>query len=124
MIYTFHPAVEWLSQRRTLFCGVIVTLLLFSYGYDLLSALYPDVHVLSLSPQYRLWTWLLFYLTGQLFCDPQIAAWIGRKNVVRAAVIAIPFIYLFTWFYERHFFLRYLKRTETPLSSPDRKSTS
>lgn len=61
-------------------CGVIAALLLFSYGYDLLSALYPDAHVLSLSPQYRLWTWLLFYLTGQLFCDPQIAAWIGRKT--------------------------------------------
>ncbi len=25
--------------------------------------------------------------------------------MVRTAVIAIPFIYLFTWFYERHFFL-------------------
>lgn len=109
VIYTFHPVVEWLSQRRLLFCGVIATLLLFSYGYDLLSALYPDAHVLSLSPQYRLWTWLLFYLTGQLFCDPQIAAWIGRKNVVRAAVIAIPFIYLFTWFYERHFFFALFK---------------
>ena len=46
---------------------MIAALLLFSYGYDLLSALYPDAHVLSLSPQYRLWTWLLFYLTGQLF---------------------------------------------------------
>ncbi|MCU2362182.1 acyltransferase [Enterobacter hormaechei subsp. xiangfangensis] len=109
VIYTFHPVVERLSQRRMLFCGVIAALLLFSYGYDLLSALYPDAHVLSLSPQYRLWTWLLFYLTGQLFCDPQIAAWIGCKNVVGAAVIAIPFIYLFTWFYERHFFFALFK---------------
>ena len=109
VIYTFHPAVEWLSQRRRLFCGSIAALLLFSYGYDLLSALYPGTHVLSLSPQYRLWTWLLFYLTGQLFCDPKIAEWISRKNVVRAAVVAIPFIYLFTWFYERHFFFALFK---------------
>ncbi|CZZ15752.1 Uncharacterized protein conserved in bacteria [Enterobacter hormaechei] len=48
VIYTFHPVVERLSQRRMLFCGVITALLLFSYGYDLLSALYPDAHVLSL----------------------------------------------------------------------------
>lgn len=47
VIYTFHPVVEWLSQRRALFCGVITCLLLFSYGYDLLSALYPNVQVLS-----------------------------------------------------------------------------
>jgi hypothetical protein len=64
------PGGEWLSQRRTLFCGVIACLLLFSYGYDLLSALYPNVHVFFLSPQYRLWTWLLFYLTGQLSAIP------------------------------------------------------
>ena len=54
VIYTFHPAVEWLSQRRALLCGAIAALLLFSYGYDLLSALYPEAHALSLSPQYRL----------------------------------------------------------------------
>lgn len=42
VIYTFHPVVEWLSQRRRLFCGAIAALLLFSYGYDLLSALYLE----------------------------------------------------------------------------------
>jgi surface polysaccharide O-acyltransferase-like enzyme len=50
VIYTFHPLIEWLSQRRKLFFGVVFALLLLSYGYDLLSALYPDVHALSLAP--------------------------------------------------------------------------
>ena len=96
VIYTFHPLIEWLSQRRKLFFGVVFALLLLSYGYDLLSALYPDVHALSLAPQYRLWTWLLFYLTGQLFSDPLVASWLTRERVVKGAMIAIPFIYLFT----------------------------
>jgi hypothetical protein len=56
---------------------VIAALLLFSYGYDLLSALYPE-RTSFLSPQYRLWTWLLFYLTGQLSAT-RIAEWISRK---------------------------------------------
>jgi len=109
VIYTFHPLLEWLSQRRRLFMGVIAVLLLFSYGYDLLSALYPEAHLFSLPPQYRLWTWLLFYLTGQLFCDPSIAAWLNRKRVINTAMISIPFIYLFTWLYERHFFFALFK---------------
>jgi amino acid transporter len=29
--------------------------------------------------------------------------------VVKGAMIAIPFIYLFTWFYERHFFFALFK---------------
>jgi hypothetical protein len=29
--------------------------------------------------------------------------------VVKAAMFAIPFIYLFTWFYERHFFFALFK---------------
>ena len=67
VIYTFHPFIAWLSQRRGLFFTVVLTLLCCAYGYDLLSVLYPDKHLFSLPPQYRLWTWLLFYLTGQLF---------------------------------------------------------
>ncbi|HHK9764147.1 TPA: acyltransferase family protein, partial [Klebsiella quasipneumoniae subsp. similipneumoniae] len=70
VIYTFHPLIAWLSQRRGLFFTVVLTLLCCSYGYDLLSVLYPERHLFSLAPQYRLWTWLLFYLTGQLFNDP------------------------------------------------------
>ena len=109
VFYAFHPLIDWLSQRLTLFCAVVGTLLLCSYGYDLLSAIYPDIHALKLAPQYRLWTWLLFYLTGRLFCDPAIAGWLRRDAVVKAAMIAIPFIYLFTWFYERHFFFALFK---------------
>ena len=92
VIYTFHPLVEWLSLRRRIFFSAVFALLLFSYGYDLLAALYPDVHVLSLAPQYRLWTWLLFYLTGQLFNDPMVVRWLTRDKVVKAAMCAIPFI--------------------------------
>ena len=109
VIYTFHPIIEWLSQRRKMLIGVTCALLLFSYSYDLLSALYPDKHLLSLAPQYRLWTWLLFYLTGQIFFDPVISAWISKDKVVKIAVAAIPVIYLFTWFYERHFFFAVFK---------------
>lgn len=54
-------------------------------------------------------TWLLFYLTGQLFSDPLVVRWLNRDNVVKAAMFAIPFIYLFTWFYERHFFFALFK---------------
>ncbi|AGJ85348.1 membrane protein [Raoultella ornithinolytica] len=109
VIYTFHPLIEWLSQRRRIFFSVVFVLLLFSYGYDLLAALYPNVHALTLAPQYRLWTWLLFYLTGQLFSDPLVVRWLNRDKVVKAAMFAIPFIYLFTWFYERHFFFALFK---------------
>ena len=109
VIYTFHPVIEWLSQRRRLFCWVVFSLLLVAYGYDLLAALYPEKHLLSLAPQYRLWTWLLFYLTGQLFFDPLIAAWISKDRVVKIALGAIPLIYLFTWFYEQHFFFALFK---------------
>ncbi|VDZ89692.1 Uncharacterised protein [Lelliottia amnigena] len=56
-----------------------------------------------------MWTWLLFYLTGQLFFDPLIAAWISKDRVVKIALGAIPLIYLFTWFYEQHFFFALFK---------------
>ncbi|HCT7748168.1 acyltransferase, partial [Klebsiella pneumoniae] len=99
----------WLSQRRGLFFAVLLTLLCCSYGYDLLSVIYPDRHLFSLPPQYRLWTWLLFYLTGQLFNDPKVAEWIRNPQVIKGSIIALPFVYLFTWFYERHFFFALFK---------------
>ena len=109
VIYTFHPLIAWLSQRRGLFFAVLLTLLCCSYGYDLLSVIYPDRHLFSLPPQYRLWTWLLFYLTGQLFNDPKVAEWIRNPQVIKGSIIALPFVYLFTWFYERHFFFALFK---------------
>ncbi len=87
---------SWLSQRRGLFFAVLLTLLCCSYGYDLLSVIYPDRHLFSLPPQYRLWTWLLFYLTGQLFNDPKVAEWIRNPQVIKGSIIALPFVYLFT----------------------------
>lgn len=109
IIYSFHPLLVWLSQHRLAFCSLVIGLLLFSYGYDLLAVLHPDEPIFRLEPQYRLWTWLLFYLTGQLLCDPLVAAWLDRKKVARAATIALPFIYLFTWLYEQHFFFAFFK---------------
>lgn len=109
IIYAFHPVIAWLSCRRWWFCITMLLLLIVSYCYDLLSALYPHVHLLSLAPQYRLWTWLLFYLTGQIFFDPLIADWLGRDKVVKTVMVAIPFIYLLTWLYERYFFFSIFK---------------
>jgi len=109
LIYSLHPLFVRLTALRLLFCCLIVTLLLVSYGYDLLAVLYPQVPFFSLEPQYRIWTWLLFYLTGQLLGHPHIADWLSRKKVARAAAIALPFIYLFTWFYEQHFFFAVFK---------------
>jgi surface polysaccharide O-acyltransferase-like enzyme len=109
LIYSFHPVIAWLSSQRKAMCAMVLFLLLFAYGYDLLAAIYPDVRLFSLEPQYRLWTWLLFYLTGQLLNDPLLADWLKQKKVINGALIAIPFIYLFTWFYERHFFFALFK---------------
>ncbi len=97
-----QPAARALFRRA-------LTLLCCSYGYDLLSVIYPDRHLFSLPPQYRLWTWLLFYLTGQLFNDPKVAEWIRNPQVIKGSIIALPFVYLFTWFYERHFFFALFK---------------
>lgn len=109
VIYSFNPLLSWLSLHRLAFCALVGALLLFSYGYDLLSVLYPDVRVFSLAPQYRIWTWLLFYLTGQLLCEPVIADWLNRRKVALFATCALPFIYLFTWLYEQHFFFALFK---------------
>ncbi len=109
IIYSFHPLLNWLSQHRLIFLALVMALLLFSYGYDLTSVLTDNLRFFSLEPQYRLWTWLLFYLTGQLLCDPFIADWMDRKKVARGAAIALPFVYLFTWFYEQHFFFALFK---------------
>lgn len=109
LIYSFHPVIEWLSRQRKAMYAVVLILLLLAYGYDLLAAIYPDIRLFSLEPQYRLWTWLLFYLTGQLLNDPLLADWLKQKKVINGALIAIPFIYLFTWFYERHFFFALFK---------------
>ena len=75
----------------------------------LLASIYPDIRLFSLERQYRLWTWLLFYLPGKLLNVPLLADWLKKKKVINGALIAIPFIYLFTWFYERHFFFALFK---------------
>lgn len=109
VIYSLHPLILWLSAHRRLFCGLVFCLLLLSYGYDLLAVLRPHHPLFALEPQYRLWTWLLFYLTGQLLGDVRVSDWLERTNVSRGAIYALPFTYLFTWFYEKHFFFALFK---------------
>ena len=45
----------------------------------------------------------------QLFNDPRVTEWIRDPRVIKASIIALPFVYLFTWFYERHFFFALFK---------------
>ena len=56
------------------------------------------------APQYRLWTWLLFYLTGRLFMIRWSPVGSDPRKVVKGAMIAIPVYLSLHWFYERHFF--------------------
>lgn len=104
IIYTFHPVVEWLAKRRVILAALIAGLLIFSFAYDLLAIYYTEHKAFSTPAQFRIWTWVLYYLTGQLLYDPVVSALYGRPRVAKIAAIAIPFVYIFTWFYEKHFF--------------------
>ena len=104
IIYCFHPLIDWLIKRRVLCLSLLGLLLLVALGYDL-QAVSPSEHRwLSIPAEFRLWTWLLYYLTGQLLLVPAIAAFYTRPRVAKAALIAVPFVYVFTWLYEKHFF--------------------
>lgn len=104
IIYTFHSAVEWLAKRRVVLASLIFGLLIFSFAYDLMALYFTESKTFSTPAQLRIWTWVLYYLTGQLLYDPVVSALYGRPHVAKIAAIAIPFVYLFTWFYERQFF--------------------
>jgi len=104
IIYTFHTLVDWLAQRTRVLACVIAVLLIFSFAYDLLALYYPAHQALSVPAQFRIWTWILYYLTGQLLFDPAVSRLYGRPRVATFAAIAIPFVYIFTWLYEKHFF--------------------
>lgn len=108
VIYTFHPLIEWLSQRRKLFFGVVFALLLLSYGYDLLSALYPDVHALSW-PRSTV-CGLAAVLpdrpavqrsAGRQLADPRESG--ERRDDRHSVYLSLH------WFYERHFFFALFK---------------
>ncbi|KOC89567.1 acyltransferase family protein [Winslowiella iniecta] len=104
IIYCFHPLIDRLVRRRGLFLSLIGLLLLFALSYDLQAVYSPESRWLSVPAEFRLWTWVLYYLTGQLLYDPVIAAFYSRPKVAKAALIAVPFVYVFTWLYEKHFF--------------------
>lgn len=104
IIYTFHPLVEWLAKRRVILAALVTSLLIFSFAYDLLAIYFTEHKSFSTPAQFRIWTWVLYYLTGQLLYDPVVSALYGRPRVAKIAAIAIPFVYIFTWYYEKHFF--------------------
>ena len=109
VIYTFHPVVEWLAKRTCILACVTGALLIFSFAYDLLALYHPQNQVFSIPAQFRIWTWILYYLTGQLLFDHKISRLYGRPRLAVAAAIAIPFVYIFTWMYEKHFFFSLFK---------------
>ena len=103
VIYTFHPAVEWLSQRRALFCSAIAALLfLFLRIRSAIGAL-SWAHALS-SPQYRLWTWAAVLSDGQLFADRKSPSGLAAKMWSGRRLSPSRFIYLFHPVLRRHFF--------------------
>ncbi|MGA5654635.1 acyltransferase [Rahnella contaminans] len=104
IIYTFHPAVEWLAKRRVILASLVFALLIFSFAYDLLAIYFTESKSFSAPAQFRIWTWVLYYLTGQLLYDPVVSTLYSRPRIAKYAAIAIPFVYTFTWFYEKHFF--------------------
>ncbi|KAB8310716.1 acyltransferase [Erwinia endophytica] len=103
-IYSFHSLIDQLVQHRTLLVATIVVLLLLAFNYDLLAIHSTDNRWLSLPAEFRLWTWILYYLTGRLLFDPVVAAVYSRPFVAQAAMIMVPFVYIFTWLYEKYFF--------------------
>ncbi|AVF35770.1 acyltransferase family protein [Rahnella sikkimica] len=104
IIYTFHPVVEWLAKRRVILASLVVALLVFSFAYDLLAIYFTESKIFSAPAQFRIWTWVLYYLTGQLLYDPVVSSLYSRPRIAKYAAIAIPFVYTFTWFYEKRFF--------------------
>ena len=104
VIYCFHSLIDQLARRRRLLIATIAAVLLAAFGYDLLAIHIADHPWFILPAEFRLWTWVLYYLSGQLLFDPVVAAFYSRPAVARAALTAVPFVYVLTWLYEKHFF--------------------
>ncbi|MCW0939268.1 acyltransferase family protein [Pantoea agglomerans] len=105
VIYVSHPLIDRLIQRPGLMASGILLLLVLAFAYDLLASLYPDQRALSLLPQYRIWTWVLYYLTGRLMAAPRVMQLLTSPRVIKISLLLLPAVYLFTWLYERHYFL-------------------
>lgn len=105
VIYVSHPLIDRLIQRPGLMASGILLLLVLAFAYDLLASLYPGQRAFSLLPQYRIWTWVLYYLTGRLMAAPRVMQLLTSPRVIKISLLLLPAVYLFTWLYEHHYFL-------------------
>ncbi|WP_312830366.1 acyltransferase family protein [Pantoea anthophila] len=105
VIYVSHPLIDRLVRRPGVMASLIFLLLIFAFTYDLLASLSPERRFLSLPPQYRIWTWVLYYLSGQLMAAPAVMPFFTSPRVIKTSLLLLPAVYLFTWLYERYYFI-------------------
>ncbi len=100
-IYLLNPMIIWLSANRRYFIALVAVLFVFSFLYDFIFSVGHFGLNLRIEPQYRIWNWLLFYLTGQLLSDPEIYNVVTRKRNINIIIVALPIIYALSWLFER-----------------------
>ncbi|WP_223817001.1 acyltransferase [Pantoea sp. M_5] len=105
VIYVSHPLIDRLVRRPGVMALLIFLLLLFAFTYDLLASLSPERRLFSLPPQYRIWTWVLYYLSGRLIAAPAVMPFFTSPRVIKTSLLLLPAVYLFTWLYERYYFI-------------------
>ena len=105
VIYVSHPLIDRLVRRPGVMASLIFLLLIFAFTYDLLASLSPERRLFSLPPQYRIWTWVLYYLSGQLMATPAVMPFFTSPRVIKTSLLLLPAVYLFTWLYERYYFI-------------------
>lgn len=105
LIYVSQPLIDRLLLFPGKMAAIIFVLLLAAFLYDILAVLYPNTRAFSLLPQYRIWTWVLYYLSGRLMALPSVVQLLQSVRVVRLSLLLLPAVYLFTWLYERYYFI-------------------
>lgn len=105
VIYVSHPLFERLIRTPGRMALGLLGLLIFAFGYDLLASLYPSQRAFSLLPQYRIWTWVLYYLSGRLMAAPQVISLLMSPRIIKSSLLLLPAVWLFTWLYERYYFI-------------------
>jgi surface polysaccharide O-acyltransferase-like enzyme len=104
-IYASHPLIDRLIRTPGKMALGILLLLMFAFVYDLMASLYPNQRAFSLLPQYRIWTWVLYYLSGRLMAAPQVIRLLMSPRVIKSSLLLLPAVWLFTWLYERYYFI-------------------
>ena len=104
-IYVSHPLIDRLIRTPGKMALGILLLLIFAFVYDLLASLYPNQRAFSLLPQYRIWTWVLYYLSGRLMAAPQVIRLLMLPRMIKSSLLLLPAVWLFTWLYERYYFI-------------------